>query len=956
MTVRSSGQSQAEQGNTTFLQLLDVAAPGGVSQRRSDRLAKAHDASHYLLVPDAVVTATSAGDIAEIVRVCSLWRRPLTFRSGGTSLSGQAVSDGVLVDARKHFRGVTVLDDGARVVVQPGTTIRAVNARLAPHGTRLGPDPASEVACTVGGVVANNSSGMSCGTERNTYSTLESMLLVLASGTTIDTGAPDADDRLAKLEPEIHRGLRTLRDRVRADPESVRTIRTMFAMKNTMGYNVNAFLDFDRPVDILAHVVIGSEGTLAFVAEATFRTVPIRPQAATGLLLFENLYDATRSLPGLVGSGFDTIELLDATSLRVCQRSDAARSTVLHGLEVTTHAGVLVEHQAVDAGSLVDRVADSLAVLCHLPLAQEPGLSSDPRQRGTLWSLRKGLYASVAGNRPAGTTALLEDVAVPVERLADVCRSLTTMFARHGYDDSVIFGHAKDGNIHFMLNERFDQPALIDRYRVFTEEMVDLVLGAGGTLKAEHGTGRIMAPFVRRQYGDELYDVMVLLKRLLDPADILNPGVVISSDAESHLKDFKTSAPVEAEVDRCVECGFCESVCPSRDITTTPRTRIVLRREMARARQQGDARLVAELEADYDHDAIDTCAVDGMCQTVCPVLIDTGSLVARLREGRHSAAEQRVWRRAASHWSATTRLAAVALDAADALPNGLARFASEAGRRALGEETVPAWTPDLPRGGKPRSAMVGESGHPVVGVFFPACLGALFAPQDGAGGAARALIRLSDRAGLGLRVPEGIDSLCCSTPWKSKGLSSGYGAMSERVLPALWDATEGGRLPVICDASSCSEGLVRLFAKQERSSRLKVIDAVTYAAEQLVPRLPAPSRVGSAVLHPTCSMTRLQGTDALRVLAAMVAEDVVVPYDWGCCAFAGDRGMLHPELTASATRAEAREVNERDYDLYLSANRTCEIGLARATGKPYQHVLEALERAISTANTPPGMH
>lgn len=350
----------------TLLARLAEAAPGAVSARVSDRLSFAHDASHYLLVPQAVVTPRDAAQMAALLRVSAAHGLPLTFRSGGTSLSGQATNDGVLVDTRRHFRGIEILDDGARVRVQPGATVRAVNTRLARHGRKLGPDPASESACTIGGVVANNSSGMACGTELNTYRTLESAVLVLPSGSVLDTGTPDADDRLRTLEPEIYQGLARLRDRVRGNPASVETIRHLYAIKNTMGYGLNSFVDHTRPVDILTRLVIGSEGTLAFVAEATFHTVPAHPHAATGLLLFPDLAAATGALQELVRAGFATVELLDATSLRVAQR-DPQATRDLRELAVLDHAALLVEHQRPTAEELQERTEAAVGLLADLP-------------------------------------------------------------------------------------------------------------------------------------------------------------------------------------------------------------------------------------------------------------------------------------------------------------------------------------------------------------------------------------------------------------------------------------------------------------------------------------------------------------------------------------------------------------------------------------------------------------
>ncbi|MFE3453808.1 FAD-binding and (Fe-S)-binding domain-containing protein [Nonomuraea sp. NPDC059194] len=918
---------------------LETVVPGGVRTRATDRLRLAHDASHFLLHPRAVVTPSGAAQIGELLRLSGRNGLPLTFRSGGTSLSGQAVTEHLLVDTRRNFRDLQVLDDGHRVRVQPGVTLRQVNLRLAPYGRKLGPDPASESACTIGGVIANNSSGMTCGTEHNTYRTLESLLLVLPSGTVLDTGAPDADGRLRATEPGLFAGLERLRDRVRADPDSVRRITAQFAMKNTMGYGLNAFLDHSSPSRILTHLVVGSEGTLAFVAEATFRTVPLHRHAAAGLLVFETLAQAMSAMPALVAAGPAAIELLDAAALRVAQH-DPKADPALRALAVQGHAALLAEWQESDPGVLDDRVRAVSPVLDGLPLASTPRLSGEAAVRAALWHIRKGLYAAVAGARPPGTTALLEDIAVPVPALVDTCAQLTGLFVRHGYDDTVIFGHAKDGNLHFMLTEKFSGAAAPERYEAFTQDMVDLVLAHGGTLKAEHGTGRVMAPFVRRQFGDELYEVMREIKALCDPAGILNPGVLITDDPTVHLRHLKSVPTVDPEVDRCVECGYCEPVCPSKDLTTTPRQRIVLRRELAAAEAAGDHALARELRRDYSYAAVETCAVDGMCATACPVLINTGDLMKRLRAERRKPVARAGWRFAAGRWSAATRGMARGLDLAAKLPPALPESVSRAARAVFGAGRVPQWRRDLPGGGRVRKPRLVADPD---AVYIPSCLGTLFAPAAGGKGVHGALTALAERAGIRLLVPEPIAGLCCGTPWSSKGMPDGYAAMRERVLPVLEQAGRGGRLPVVSDAASCTEGFERLT--EAGGGAVRVVDAIAYVAEHILPRLTVRRRLASLALHPTCSSTRLGLNDALQAIAGAIADEVVVPDGWQCCGFAGDRGLLHPELTAAATREEARAVAARDYDAYASANRTCEIGLARATGRPYRHLLELLEEA-----------
>jgi D-lactate dehydrogenase len=892
-----------------------------VSTRAIDRYAYAHDASHYLLIPNEVIKAEDTDHVEKKIRDAYASGVPITFRSGGTSLSGQAVTDSLMIDTRAHFKKVEVLDNGARVRVQPGATVREVNTRLARFGYKLGPDPASEAACTIGGVIANNSSGMVCGTEFNTYKTLESVALVFANGVRINTADKDADNQLKSKLPELYQMMVRLRDRIHSQPHVVEEIKRQFSIKNTMGYGVNAFLDFTLPIDIITHLIIGSEGTLAFVAEATFRTVPIKPHVATSLLVFDSLQQATFSLSQLVESGLSAIELLDSTSLKVAQLDPKAPGE-LQDIQVKSHSALLVEFQELNQENLKARIDGAQELLRKLTVTNHPQFHESPKVRGDLWHIRKGLYATVAGNRPSGTTALLEDVAVPLPRLAETCGSLINLFTKHNYQESVIFGHAKDGNIHFLLNERFDDKLSLARYSKFTDDMVELVLGNGGTLKAEHGTGRIMAPFVRRQYGEEIYAIMREIKAIFDPRNILNPGIMISDDSEIHVKNLKSVPSIEKEVDRCVECGYCEPVCPSKNITLTPRQRIVLRRELVSAQQRGDVKLQREIERDYSYNGVDTCAVDGMCQVACPVLINTGDLVRRLRDEQAAAGEKAVWTLLSKQWSYGTQAISSFISFAHKVPT-LSALVLNSLRKI--SKKVPLINTEIISGGKARSGL--RNPHATV-VYFPSCTSSIFG-----GSTSDAFLELCQKAGVTVKIPKEIAGACCGMPWKSKGMSDGYRSMRAHTGELLNKLTKDGALPIVSDSSSCTQGL------GEINSEYKVIDVVSFTLTSLVPALKL-RKIGALALHPTCSSTHLGINDDLVALGKAISENVYVPDAWSCCAYAGDRGAIHPELTESATRAEADEIKSQQFDRYASCNRTCEIGMSQSTGKNYQHIIE----------------
>jgi D-lactate dehydrogenase len=917
--------------NQSLLDDLKKVLPEQITDSLFDRVSIANDASHYLLTPTMVAKPKTAQQMSEIFKITQKHDLGITFRSGGTSLSGQSVTDSLLIDTRKNFKEIEVLENGLKVRVQPGLTVNRVNASLRKFGRKLGPDPASEIACTIGGVIANNSSGMACGTEFNTYKTISSLVFVLPSGTLIDSSQPDADEQLRIKEPEIYAGLIGLRKRIVEKPQLVEKIKNAYAIKNTMGYGLNSFVDFEKPIDILTHLIVGSEGTLAFIAEATFNTLPLLSKSATSLLIFDELELATKSLPTLKNSDAAVIELLDISSLKVAQREHMA-DTVLKNLEFKNHAALLIEYQAETETQLDALISNAHQVFKDLPI-KSGELTKSAEIRNELWHARKGLYAAVAGNRPIGTTALLEDISVPMKHLHETTTVLSELLKKHRYLDSVIFGHAKDGNLHFLLNEKFHDPSSLQRYEDFTQDMVELVLSHDGSLKAEHGTGRIMAPFVKSQFGEELYQVMVDLKKLIDKRNILNPGIIINENANIHIENLKVSPVIDQEVDKCVECGYCETVCPSKDLTLTPRQRITIRRVKKDAERNNDQELLDAINTNYDYQAIDTCAVDGMCATACPVHINTGDLVKRLRSEQQSFVSQSIGSLAASKWSVATNLLSGVLTTAKNMPAPLVESVNKVLRSISGENSMPMWNKTLPIGGKERTSL--KSNNPDL-VYFPSCVNSLYGESD----IQRAFLNLCEKAGLKVLIPEGIQDLCCGTPWASKGLTQGYEVMALKTKKEIMRQVNRENLVVVSDATSCTHGLTQIFGE----TQIPVVDVLQFVNEKILPHLKIKTKMTSLALHPTCSGVELGINKHMTALAEAISDQVIVPLDWSCCGFAGDRGLLHPELTESATRKQAQELSSHKYVAYASSNRPCQIGLSIATGQNYVHLVELVDQ------------
>ncbi|MFD5102437.1 FAD-binding and (Fe-S)-binding domain-containing protein [Streptomyces albidochromogenes] len=933
-------------------ELTALLGAGKVLWKVSDLVRYASDASPYRFVPQVVVVAEDVGDVSAVLAYARAEGREVVFRAAGTSLNGQAQGEDILVDVRRHWAGVEVLDGGARARIRPGTTVVRANAALARHGRVLGPDPASAIACTVGGVVANNASGMTAGTTRDSYRTLASLTFVLPSGTVVDTADPAADEKLARAEPGLCAGLMAIKAEIEADAELTARVRAKYAIKNTNGYRLDAFLDGSTPVAVLRGLMVGSEGTLGFLSEVVFDTVALDRVLSTALLFFPTLSAAAAAVPRFNDAGAVAVELMDGNTLRASVSVDGVPADWARLPRET--AALLVEFRAPDEPALgrYERAAAEVLTGLRLvaPVASVTNrFTRDARTIAGYWKARKAFVTAVGGARPAGTTLITEDFAVPPARLAEACEALLELQRGHGFDAAVA-GHAAHGNLHFLLAFDAADPADVARYAAFMDAFCRMTVGRfDGSLKAEHATGRNIAPFLELEWGPRATELMWRTKRLVDPAGVLAPRVVLDRDPQAHLRGLKTIPGIEAVADPCIECGFCEPTCPSSDLTTTPRQRIVLRREMMRQATGSPVR--GELLAAYGYDAVDTCAGDSTCALACPVGIDTGALMKDFRHRRHSPREERIAALTAEHFGAVEAAARLAVAAADRAGDRLARAVTGLARGAVRPGLVPRWLPEIPGAAArplPRTARTGAHA-----VYYPACVNRVFGEPERHRGPAlpQAVVDVSERAGRPVWIPADVAGTCCATIWHSKGYEAANAVMANRVVEAAWGWTAGGTLPLVVDASSCALGLAREVvpyltdANRELHGELTVVDSVVWAAEELLPRLRVLRRAGSAVLHPTCSMRHLGDEAALTAVAEACAEEVVVPDDVRCCAFAGDRGMLHPELTESATAREGAEVRAREYDVYLSANRMCEVGMEHATGRGYRSALLELERA-----------
>ncbi|MFL9815476.1 FAD-binding oxidoreductase [Stutzerimonas sp. VN223-3] len=924
-----------------FLAAVERLIP---AERRFDdplsTLAFGTDASFYRLIPKLVVRVESEAEVVGLLQLAHAQNVPVTFRAAGTSLSGQAISDSVLIVLGDNWNGREIRNDGAQIRLQPGVIGANANAVLAPFQRKIGPDPASINAAKIGGIVANNSSGMCCGTSQNSYKTLAGLRLVLADGTVVDSEDAASVTTFRQSHGALLEQLAELGRTTRANTELAAKIRHKYRLKNTTGFSLNALIDYDEPLDILNHLMVGSEGTLGFISAVTYDTVPDHPHKASALVVFPDVETCCLAVPVLKQQPVSAVELLDRRSLRSVENK-AGMPEWVKALSPNACA-LLIESRAASHSLLHEQINLIMNSIAHFPVEKQVDFSEDPLVYDQLWKIRKDTFPAVGAVRQTGTTVIIEDVTFPIERLAEGVNRLIQLFDKHAYNEAILFGHALEGNLHFVFTQGFDEPQQVARYEAFMQDVTQLVaVEFGGALKAEHGTGRNMAPFVELEWGRDAYQLMWKIKRLLDPQGILNPDVVLSEDPQIHLKHLKPMPAADEIVDKCIECGFCEPVCPSSGLTLTPRQRIVVWRDIQARKRAGID--TTEIERLYHYHGVETCAATGLCAQRCPVGINTGDLVRKLRGKEATKTGTANW--LADHFSTAVQGTRFMLHVANGahlmMGTRLLSKTSKAFSKAS-KGRVPQWTPAMPqplqRLHLPKPTTRDE--RPRV-VYLAACVSRAMGPaardqeQESLLDATRTLL---EKGGYQVVFPDDLNTLCCGQPFASKGYAEQAEHKRQELLDALLKASRGGLDPIYCDTSPCTLRLVQGLAEE----RLQIFDPVRFIRTHLLNRLDFEPQQAPIAVHVTCSTQHLGEAQALIDIARRCASDVVVPEGMHCCGFAGDKGFTTPELNAYSLRNLKDAV--RDCSEGISTSRTCEIGLSQHGGIDYHGLIYLVNR------------
>ncbi len=974
------------------------------------------DASFYRQIPKVVIRSDGEEEISKIVRLCQKYKLPFTFRAAGTSLSGQSCTDSVLIVAGKHWEKYEIGENQETVRLQPGIVGAKVNEFLKPYGRVFPPDPASIGSAMVGGIVINNASGMNCGVHANSDRMMVSARIILTDGTVLDTGSEESRRNFRNTHPEFLKKIEALRDKVRADEKLASRIRTKYSIKNVTGLNIRPLIAYDDPFDIIAHSMVGSEGTLAFLSEVTMKTLIDYKYKASAMVYFYTMKESCEAVVAMkkMKAGEDDLtysaenlvvksaEMLDYMSLAsvddpiYLQYKKDVDAGKIAGVEPGDYKGltaILTETKGITHEQLLEKIAKIQECLKQFKLYIPAEFTEDPAVYGKYWAIRSGIFPSVGGTRPIGTSCLIEDVAFPIESLPEATVKLQKLIADHGYDDACIYGHAFEGNYHFILNQSFKSEHEVARYAEMMRDVAKLVVeGYDGSLKAEHGTGRNMAPFVKYEWGEAAYEAMKELKAIFDPEGLLNQGVIFNDDPDCFIKclkplpvldyDFKsipdgghylmdpklsTAKETIEQVKRankCIECGFCEVNCMSCGLTLSSRMRIAVQREIRELEATGrDPERAATLRKQYKYYGDQTCATDGLCSTSCPMKINTGELthIIRQLDMNNSTIGYQVGEFAANHMAGIKSGLRVVLDVAHAAHVTLGPKLMTTVCRTMNKMGLPLWTTAMPkkhRQPKPsdltqfiieKSIPHHEEEHsPLKVVYFPSCINQTMG-QSKQGGKIHDLvdevIQLMAKAGYEVIFPKGMEKMCCGQIWESKGMLDIADRKSAELEKALWEASEQGKYPVLCAQSPCLHRMKKVMKK------MKLYEPAEFIMEYLVPRLDFHPIDRPIALHITCSTRQMGVADDLINLAKLCSTKVFLPEGVGCCGFAGDRGFTFPELNKYGLRKLRPQIEANHIEVGYSNSRTCEIGLETNTGIPYMSIVY-LVNECTTAKKP----
>jgi FAD/FMN-containing dehydrogenase/Fe-S oxidoreductase len=900
---------------------LRAAVRGQVAADAATRALYATDASNYRVPPRAVVLPRCAEDVAAVMGVCRQFRVPLTARGAGTSIAGNAIGPGVILDFSRHLDAVLDLDPGARLArVQPGVVLDTLQAAAAGHGLRFGPDPSSHSRCTLGGMIGNNACGTHSVAWGTTAQAVEELVVLLPDGSRLVAGAGQLPAAVADLERE-HREL------IRAElPDWPR---------RGSGYALQHLLP--EHGSHLARALVGTEGTCAVLLEATVRLVAPPPAVALLVLGFADLAAAADAAPALLYHHPLTVEGLDTALVAASALGTRRRPELPEGA-----AWLLVEFGADELGAAVAS-AHAVAVEVDVPHL----VVNDPAHRAALWHIREA-GAGLATRLPDGSHAWpgWEDATVPPPRLGGYLRAFSDLLAEHGRRGAV-YGHFGEGCVHVRLDADLATATGRRDFRRLVEQAADLTVSHGGSLCGEHGDGRARGGLLGRIYPPAVLRLFAQFKAIFDPGGMLNPGVLVDPrPLDADLRPGRErSVPVSlalradggslvAASRRCVGVGACRQLrgpgvmCPSFQVTRDEKHSTRGRAHLLAEMLAGDLVTGGWRSPEVD-EALDLCLACKACVSDCPVNVDMASYKAEFLHQRYR------WRlRPRWHYAlGSLPLAAWVGGLAPGVANAVAPFFA-------GVAGISKARP-LPRFARYRPPSVDGRGSRGVVLLWPDCFTRSFDPQ-----VVHAAARVLAAAGFAVRLPRG--AVCCGLTWFTTGQFGVARLVLRRSLRLLRVAIAAGvavvGLEPSCVATLRSD-LLELLPDDPAAAALA--GQVRTLAEVLRERAPdwrPPEHADDAVQQVHCHQHAVLGHEADDALLG--SAGIRVRRASGCCGLAGSFGYQrgHERLSgALAERSLAPAIRAMPGALVLADGFSCRQQIAQTTGRRALHLAELLD-------------
>ena len=915
---------------------LARAVDGEVRFDKVSRALYSTDASVYQIEPIGVVIPRSPEAVVRAIALAARHGVSITPRGGGTSQAGQSIGSGIVLDTSKYLNRVLEVNPDERWArVEPGVILDELNAALRPHNLRFAPDVSSASRATVGGMMANNSSGARSVLYGKTIDHVLEQRVVLSDGTLAhfrpldfrQAGAAVAGDG---IEARAYRAIPELGRRHAGEIER----RFPKVLRRVGGYNLDAFVDPSRPVD-LTRIMIGSEGTLGFIVDAKIRLVPLPAQKAVLTIEFDELLDALGATPAILKHGPSAVEVMDDFILSHAKSHPA--------LDAQRRAMVSADGSAL---LCVEFYADSIDELKARMTAVEHDLQSqgprqmrqvlDPQKQQAIWSFREAaLGLSTATKSDGKAISFVEDTAVAPEKLRHYIERFVGIVRRHNTIAGV-YAHASVGCLHVRPVVNLKTADGVAKFEAIANEVADLVLEFGGALSGEHGDGLVRGAFNEKMFGSELYQAFREVKKTFDPNGLFNPGRIVDTPPiTSHLRygagyatpspatffDFSDHDGFGRAVEMCSGVGLCRkkregTMCPSymvtRDEAHSTRGRANTLR-LAMAGQLGEARLSDE----GVHDVLDLCLECRACKSECPVGVDVARFKSEFlsgywdRHGMSLAAQAFGGASSAAAWG--SRLAPLSNALASTT---LARWAAEKLVGIDRRRSLPQWTRhtlrkrtgDRGSGIGDRGSGIRDQGSGIRALLFADTFTNHADPEIGL-----AALDLLNAAGIGTRVAPNV---CCGRPLISQGRLSDARRLAAANVHALYEAAARGHAIVFVEPSCLSA--VREDApdllRGELQQRARVVAGRAVLFEEFLEAECADGRAvlalkpgpAEVLLHPHCHQRSMGLAAPAKALLSRIPSSTVVDLDAGCCGMAGSFGYTRNHYEVSRAIAERK--------------------------------------------------